>query len=155
MESESEISQDTIDSWFKANPESVDAFIKELNKHEHDYNSIVHALAAVAYQAARVMNRGPQGGISGFQAGGVMWSFIKHWMHIDSPMRLVDYQNMLYPQYEHDFEKRITKETWEWLQKEAKKKLSEPVMQISESVGAHWSDIVAGKVPFGYIVEGD
>lgn len=51
-----------------------------------------------------------------------MWEFIRHWNRENNKtgMRLVDYDNMLYPQYEDDFQKTITPSTWEAIQREAK-----------------------------------
>ena len=74
---EEEVSKEVIDSWFDRSVDSIDDFIKELNQQPQDYNSIVYAVAAVAYQAAKAMDRSEQGGISCFQAGSVMWTFIR------------------------------------------------------------------------------
>jgi hypothetical protein len=68
----------------------------------------------------------------------------------NTPLRLLNYENLLYPQYEDKFEKIISKDTWEWLQKEAKKKLKERAHPI---VKKHWKNIVAGNIPFGFKVE--
>jgi hypothetical protein len=67
------------------------------------------------------------------------------------PHRMVDYSLFLYPQYERDFEKTLPKHVWTWLQKEAKRML-ESHNDVSEVVADHWQSIVAGKVPFGYVV---
>ncbi len=43
----------------------------------------------------------------------MMWQFITNWMseYKDKPLRLVNYDKMLYPQYAGDFSKTISKET--------------------------------------------
>ena len=93
-------------------------------------------------------------GITGFQAGCVMWDFIRDWNYSSnkSGLRIVDYDNMLYPQYQYKFEKTITPTVWEALQKEAAKNLEE-IEYGHPDVRAHWKSIVEGNVPFGYSVK--
>lgn len=150
-----EISKEEIESWFKKTDESTDNFIKRISKLEHSYDSIVHAVAASAVKAAWQMNDTPQGGITGFQAGAVMWEFIRRWMHFEGPLKLITYRNMLYPQYKNEFNKTISKETWKYLQTEAQNNLNKVTkgkLNASPNVIAHWESIVNGKVPFGYKV---
>jgi hypothetical protein len=136
-------------------PDKLPEFIRKLTEdYSHDYGTICHAVAAAAIGAAWSVDHSPAGGITGFQAGCIMWSFIQKWMSKDGPMRLVDYSNMLYPQYNHAFEKKINKDTWEWLQKEAKKNLKASP-QAHENVVEHWQSIADGYVPFGYVVIDD
>lgn len=124
----------------------------------HDYGTICHAVAAVAVGAAATFDRtSKQGGITGFQAGMVMWQFIRQWLRKDGPMKLVDYNDMLWPQYEESFTKRtITQATWAQLQAAAAKHLKdregEDDMPVSGRVVEHQRKIVAGIVPFGYTV---
>lgn len=59
---------------------------------------------------------------------------------------------MLYPQYESKFDKIIDVESWDWLQRVAKKKLDDESDECSESVKAHLKSIVDGNAPFGYRV---
>lgn len=129
-------------------------FLTELMSSDIDYNTIVKAIGTGAVATAYAMNNCPNGGISGFQAGFVMWEFIKQWMYTNNKcgLRLVDYDNMLFPQYDYKFEKVISKETWELLQKEAKRRLEENEKQpfAHEKVVAHWKSIINGKIPFGY-----
>lgn len=93
-------------------------------------------------------------GITGFQAGFTMWDFIRDWEFPSNEcgMKIVDYDTMLYPQYDYKFEKTISKDTFESLQKAAKKKLEEATEYTHRDVIAHWKSIVDGNVPFGYIV---
>ncbi len=103
------------------NMETLTPFINSiLSDYHHDYGTICHALAASAIAAARAANKTDVGGISGFQAGCVMWEFIKNWMSLDGPLRLIKYEEMLYPQYAHKFEKFITPEIMKLLQEKAK-----------------------------------
>ena len=96
-------------------------------------------------------------GITGFQAGCTMWDFIRDWEFPcnECGMKIVDYDNMLYPQYAYKFEKTISKDTFETLQKTAKKKLEECNEYTHPDVIAHWKSIVDGNVPFGYVVRND
>lgn len=124
-------------------------FLKKLTtNYQHDYGTICHAIAAAAVGAAWAVEHSPQGGITGFQGGAVMWEFMKHWNGIEFPAWLRKGQDMLYPQYEEEFT-TISKETWAWLQAEARKKLSADPKQPGR-VADHWRAIVDGKVPFGY-----
>jgi hypothetical protein len=148
--------------WFKraADPsmtlETLSEFLRELTEdYEHDYGTICHAITAAALAAARAVDRSPTGGITGFQAGCVMWGFISEWQHLQGePLRLVKFQNMLYPQYENDFGRTISKNTWDWLQKRALELLAENDRGNPE-VRAHWQSIADGKVPFGYRVSNE
>jgi hypothetical protein len=96
------------------------------------------------------MNSTPQGGITGFQAGCIMWQFIRHWMHIEGPVRLMQYEDMLYPQYEEKF-RTIDANTWEELQKQARKKIEEHP-DAHADVLAHWKKVAQGSIPFGYSI---
>lgn len=128
---------------------SLPGFLAELAEHRHDYNTIVHAVAAAALAAARALDRSPNGGITGFQAGAVFWEFYSEWLSEKGPCRMVKYEHMLYPQYDTEFEKTITPDTWKWLQQEAAKKLTESG-PVHGEVSNHWRSIVAGTVPFGF-----
>ena len=61
-------------------------------------------------------------GITGFQGVCTMWDFIRDWEFPcnECGMKIVDYDNMLYPQYDYKFEKTIPTRTFESLQKTAK-----------------------------------
>lgn len=132
--------------------ETLPAFLQKLAAHKHDYNTICYAVACAAVASAKSMNRTPNGGITGFQAGAVMWEFIGHWMHLDGKhLRLTEYENMLFPQYEDRFT-TISESTWKWLQEQAAKKLREKE-DAHPNVAAHWQAIVNGQVPFGFTVQ--
>ncbi len=105
--------------------EKLPAFITKLvEEYEHDYGTICHAIASGAIATANAIQRSPSGGISGFQAGCVMWEMIKQWgVFGDGPLRMVDFSDMLYPQYAYKF-KSITRHVWETLQAKAKVNLS-------------------------------
>lgn len=158
-------------------------FLKDVrDNYNYDYGTAPRAIAqasvATAWYFAYVF------GITGFQAGFVMWDFIRDWQYRDNEcgLKIVDYDLMLYPQYEYKFtEKTISEWQWEALQEKAKKELD----RINETVDSynksqaegmedfinkegrdwvdtdfcnvrvlnHWKSIVNGIVPFGYRVE--
>ena len=128
------------------------AFLKKLTEdYNHDYGTICHALTAGAIATMWAMNRTKQGGITGFQSGCIMWEFMKQWNHIEAPARLVEYKNMLYPQYEDKFQKVISQSTWNFLKTEAQKNLDEK--SGSDNCRRHWQSIVDGVIPFGYSIK--
>ena len=127
-------------------------FIKHLtNDYEHDYGTICHAVTAAAIGAAWAVDASPQGGITGFQAGVIMWEFMKQWNHVEFPAKLLRYENALYPQYEHIFTS-MSPATWEWLQKEARKRIDDRENACAE-VKSHWQSIANGIIPFGLKID--
>lgn len=139
----------------RENINSFDDLIKYLEyikeNCNYDYGvaprSIAQASLAVASYLAKEF------GITGFQASYVMWDFIEDWQYSDNKcgLKIINYDYMLYPQYEHKFEKTISKDTWEHLQEQAKLNL-EKHPNAHPNVIKHWEDIVIGKIPFGYKV---
>lgn len=93
-------------------------------------------------------------GITGFQASFVMWDFICGWSKTDNKtsLKLVDYDDMLFPQYEDKFDKTISEDIWVSIQKAAKELLEDSHKDgnVSFNVYNHWKSIVDGKIPFGY-----
>ena len=158
-------------------------FLKDVrDNYNYDYGvaprAIAQASVATAWYFAYVF------GITGFQAGFVMWDFIRDWQYRDNEcgLKIVDYDLMLYPQYEYKFtEKTISEWQWEALQEKAQKeidRINETVETYNRSqakgmegfinkegrdwvdtdfcnvrVLNHWKSIIEGKVPFGFKVE--
>lgn len=110
--------------------------------------AIAQAALATSYYLADMF------GITGFQAGFVMWDFIKDWSFRGNKcgLKIVNYDDMLYPQYNYKFQKTIKKDTFEALQKAAENNLKK-YKSASSTVIEHWKSIVDGNVPFGYIIE--
>lgn len=133
--------------------DSLPAFIEKLSSYQYDYDTVCHAIAAAAIGAAWAINSMPNGGITESQASCVMWEFIKEWMYSDNKtgLKILNYDDMLYPQDKEKFEKIISKETWKGLQKEAKEKFKNKF--ASPMVRQHWKDIIDGKIPFGYNIK--
>jgi hypothetical protein len=136
----------------KVTAETLPAFVAHLlNDYHHDYGTICHAVAAAALAGAMAVEHDPaQGGITGFQAGAVMWEFLRVWDRIDCPARLVKYEDLLYPQYDERF-REISASTWKWAQERAASLLAGG--GAHPAVRAHWESIVGGTVPFGLRVE--
>jgi hypothetical protein len=139
------------------------AFIEEMAHAGTDYNTTAEATAAAAAATAWALCH--QFGLSGFQGGWVMWEFMHLWNGIGerSPARLIDYEDLLYPQFEGKF-RSIPADVWEWAQNAAKEKIarSSPwsrrdsengTMLMSEDVFRHWESVAAGVVPFGLRIE--
>lgn len=149
-----------LKQWYAASESmtlaDLPAFLALLTtEYKHDYGTIVHAITAAGLAAMRAVNRSPAGGISGFQASGVMWEFVKRWLHENGPLRLVMYDRMLFPQYEEDFDRTITPQVFKFLQIEASKNLAKAEHEpVDAKVLDHWKSIAKGQVPFGYRVVG-
>lgn len=132
--------------------EDLTSFIKDVEEHYNcGYGAAPRAIAQAALAVAWYLSS--KFGITGFQAGVTMWDFITGWNCLNNKcgLKLVDYDNMLYPQYYHKFNKTISSDTWEALQKQAKENLVSSEY-ASQSVRTHWKNITDGVVPFGYTV---
>lgn len=136
--------------------EFAEFYRKVVTDTAHDYNTCVYANAAVALAAARLASN--HLGITGFQAGCVMWEFIADWRKQDGPMKLTTFEDMLYPQYDDRFDTVISPGTWKWLQEQASERIAADAgndIPVHPAVFSHWQSIVDGVVPFGYRVGGD
>jgi hypothetical protein len=119
------------------------------------YGTAPRAIAQATLATARFLSSAF--GITGFQAGCVMWDFLRGWLYSGNEcgMKIVDYDEMLYPQYEYKYEKTIRKDTFEALQKAAKDRIEKSSEYTHPIVLKHWESIVNGNVPFGYKVKND
>lgn len=139
--------------------EDLPQFLTDLQSEDLDYGTVCIAIALAGTAAMWALERTPSGGITGFQASYIGWEVLHLW---GAPAlgncgaKLTNYENMLYPQYEHYFnEKTLSQGVWAALQKEATKLLSAERTNTSSSVIAHWESIVDGQVPFGYTIESE
>lgn len=154
-----ESDKDIIESWYIEardckTPQEVAALVEHLGSgYVHSYGTICHAVAACAIAGATAMDRGPSGGITGFQASAVMWQFVSKWLQEDGPLRLVKYDDMLYPQYEPKFEKTISQNVADHLRKRARELLAD--FSGHPDVRAHLEKVAEGEIPFGYTVAGE
>lgn len=102
--------------------------INQMMDESLEYGSVCCAIAASALAAARSADKHKNGGITGFQAGAVMWEFIRQWNYSSNKtgLRIIDYDKMLYTHNEDDFtQKTISSHVFKSLQKQAKQKLDE------------------------------
>ena len=149
------------DEWYKRaksmKPDEFPEFFREMTEdYVHDYGTVCHAMSAIGLAAMFAFNNsnGASGGITGFQAGFVMWNIIYH-MNYESNkcgLRLQDMDNLLYPQYEYKFT-TISKDTWDAVKKEAQNCLLDRG-DAHPDVVAHWKSIVDGNIPFGLKIYG-
>lgn len=122
------------------------------NNYNTGYGTAPRAIAQAALATAWYLSS--KFGITGFQASCVMWDFIRDWQYSDNEcgMKIINYDDMLYPQYDYKYEKTIDRDTFEALQKAAKKNLEESEYAHPNVIN-HWKSIVDGSVPFGYIIK--
>ena len=139
--------------------EDIPGFVtKAMCGYEHDYDSVVKAFTACLCACAWAINQ--QAGLTGFQAGFVPLLFMQKWNGIgeDVGLRVIDYDNMLYPQYEENFSKVMSQDVYNSLVEKARENLrgvedgSRPY-PVHPDVIAHWQSIAEGMPPFGYSVK--
>jgi len=89
------------------------------------------------------------------KAGAIMWNFIRHWMpeFAFSPLRILIYEDLLYPQFERNF-RTIDDSINVWIVDQAKR-LLESQKASSPTLKAHWQSIVDGYIPYGLELEKD
>lgn len=160
-----EADKETLEQWVadakNVTKDTLPGFIdKVMNGYEHDYGTVCHAIAACAVATAWACNReeGACGGITGFQAGAVGWRFLKGWGSPEvgeTGSRLLNYDNVMFPQYDYMFQPTIPKAVWELLQEKAKKEIEklDDELQAHPVVLERWRTIAAGVVPAGFEVQ--
>ena len=107
-------------------PEALNEFIARRYAETLDYGTIVYACGATMKAAFRVMDAHPQfGGITGFQAGCLMWEMIREFgMFSEGPLRIQDFDNLRFPQYDEKFRTTISPESAKALSERAEKALT-------------------------------
>ena len=82
--------------------DTLTKFVSHLcDDYDHDYGTIIHAMKAAATAAVSAVDHSPYGGITGFQASALSWELLREFrMLSDGPLKLIAYENMLFPQYE-------------------------------------------------------
>jgi len=120
------------DEWYaEANEMTLDKledFLNHImNDYNHDYGTICHAITAGGLATMHALDRSDAGGITGFQAGAIMWQFIRKWNYSSNKtgLRIVDYDDFLYPQYNYKFNKTLSPDTWGAIKCEAAAKIKE------------------------------
>lgn len=153
--------------WPKTEKELI-RYIRELLDREHDYGTCVYAmsLAAVAsfhYIASKL-------GVTGFQASCADLDILRRTRHIER-FKILNYEDLLYPQTVYKFDSAITEDDLKWLEKRAWEEIGkyeivprglkdddiltdhEEVLQshvpVHPDVMKHWKDLTNGVVPEG------
>lgn len=134
--------------------DTLPAFIAEMLAEPKDYGTICLAIGFAAAATAWAVEKSPQGGITGFQAGAVGWEMLRQW---GSPglgltgTRLLNYDHLLYPQHREDFT-CVSREVLDKVRERATDLLAEHSddrASVHPDVWAHWQRVSAGEVPFG------
>lgn len=135
--------------------ETLPEFINHLmNDYEHDYGTSIKATAVAMLATFNACNNSEQGGFTGFQVGFIPWLIINEfWGESKVGRKVINFDDMLFPQYSYKFEKTISPKTWKNLQDRAKELMKEPIENFHPDVRLHISKIAAGDIPFGYTVK--
>lgn len=122
--------------------------------YEHDYGTSLMAVSALVTAAAwygtNVM------GLTALQATFIKWNFMANFEFQNNKcgLKLMDFDNMLYPWFDYKFDNVIPEERFKKLQEQAKLKMdSTDKDSVNEEVWNHWESIVNGQVPFGWRLE--
>jgi len=137
-------------------PEALAEFIAKRYAETLDYGTIVYACSATMQAAFNVMNAHPQfGGITGFQASCLMWEMVKKFgMFSEGPLRIQDFDNLRFPQYDDRFRVTLSPESAAELQERAKKAIAGgPDGFMSPNVRARQEAISRGEFPAFVTVE--
>lgn len=131
-------------------------FVEELTtKYGHDYGTICHAIAAAAIGAAHVVERSPQGGITGFQAGAVMWEIIRGWgIWGKGPLEVIEWDNLLYPQYDDKMPRTIGDGQFRRVVESARE-LVKKGGEAAPAVAERWRLLAEGQLPPGMKIRAD
>jgi len=125
------------------------------NESYQSYGGVVAAMGQAALAVSHYFSR--EFGITGFQAGAVMWEFVQGWNYTDNKcgLRILNYDDLMYPQYDYKFYPfTITPECHEVLKKEAKAKL-EKEDKAHPDVKRRWEDLADGFLPSFVVVKGE
>ena len=134
--------RDAVLPWPKTELELL-AQIDALVNRKHDYGTCVYAMSMSAIAAFRYVSH--RLGVTGFQASCADLDFIARNRGMKHGFCILDYDNLLYPQYEYKFDEvdfwRLIRDNIEHLSKEAGK-LLENTEPVHPEVRAHWEKLV-------------
>lgn len=134
--------------------EELNLLIERLTAHPHDYGTIIYACAAAMIGAYKVMNASPQGGITGFQAGCLMWEMVHRFGEFSGgPLRIQDFDHLRFPQYDDDWAVWLSPEGRAQIVERANRALSE-ARSMAPGVRKRHEEIVAGSWP-SFVVLGE
>lgn len=128
--------------------ETLPKFINHLmNDYDHDYGTCVKAVTAAMLGTFWAFDK--QEGFTGFQVRFIPWMMMNEfWGKSEIGRKVINFDDMVFPQYEDRFRNTISKEVFKRLQESASKFIEERCLH--PDVKKHMESIVAGEVPFGY-----
>ena len=121
------------------------------DKYDFDYSATPEMIAACCEATAHALS--DKYGITGFQASWVGLRFLWRFNGYGSKcgFKILDYDNMLYPQSAYRFDKVIGRSVMEDLETEARKLIeSKNKEKIHPDVWKHWESLADGNPPFGF-----
>lgn len=118
--------------WSKTMDELV-KYIQSLVDMKHDYGTSAYAMSLAGVAAFNFIAH--KLGTTGFQASCADLDMIRRTRCIDGPFKIVDFGDMLYPQYRDKFQyQTISKDVWKWLQEAAKEKMEKADKEFEEYI---------------------
>ena len=151
------------EGWFKEarncrlDDGSLQRFLDHLrNDYLHDYGTSARATAAAAFATANAFAR--YEGLTGFQWSCVAMDVLGQMCFPDNKLgfTVIDYDDLLYPQYEYRFtERKISAEGAEKLKQEAKARIGEGDEWVHPDVMAWWQKLADGQFPEWLEIEGE
>lgn len=128
--------------------ETLPKFIDHLmNDYEYDYSTYIRAVSAAMLGTFYTINN--KEGFTGFQVSFIPWFIMdEFWGKSKTGRKVIDFDCMLFPQYEDMFRNTISKKTFKKLQERASRFIEK--RNLHPDVKKHMESIVAGEVPFGY-----
>ena len=143
------------ESWFKEatncrlDDGSLQKFLDHLkNDYLHDYGTSARATAAAAFATAIAFAQ--YEGLTGYQWGYVAMDVLGRMSFPNNKLgfMVIDYDDLLYPQYEHRFtERKISAEGAQKLRQEAKARISGNDGVVHPEVMAWWQKLANGQFP--------
>lgn len=118
-----------------------------MNGYVHDYGTSIKAVSAAMIGTFWAFNK--EEGFTGFQAGFIPWFMMdEFWGKSETGRRVINFDDMVFPQYEGKFKSTISKGMFKKVQERASRFIKEG--RSHPDVKKHMESIVAGEVPFGY-----
>jgi hypothetical protein len=137
-----ELGLESIEVLWPETKEMLDDVIKVMTERNHDYGTCVYAMSIAALSTHYYM--GQQLGVTGFQASAADLDFVKRSRGLKTGLRLIDYEQYLYPQY--NTLQEVAEQRREFLRSaDAKKYVVEKLAANPEAhpdVLAHWKGIL-------------
>jgi hypothetical protein len=126
-------------------------FITSMEKEGRLYETAPYAMALASY--ATFMYMADKLGVTGFQASWADMQFLSRTRGMEDGFRILDYSNLLYPQYENEFDlsmDKLIEENIEHLRPKAiklleKDKNDDGTYNAHEDIVAHWERIANWK----------